>query len=138
MRRSLRISASLWAPAPASKRARWRATSAVSRPSSPRTCSHERPPAVGGAASGGTAGFPADAPGAGECLGIAAVGPLSQILDVPRVGERDVIDVPPSGPVDFLGARDQNDGRPALIEGEQEPWLACAARTRAEFPEVAQ
>src|SRR6202034_2829814 len=111
---------------------------------------HERPPALGVAASGvaasgvaasgGAAGFPADggaagvradAQGAGECLGIAAVGPLSQILDVPRVGERDVIDVPPSGPVDFLGARDQNDGRPALIEGEQEPWLACAARTRA-------
>lgn len=75
-------------------------------------------------------------PGAGDGLGISAFGPLLQILDVPRVGEWHAIGIP-LGPVLHLGARNQGDCCPTLIEGEQNPWSARTVRIRAKFSEVA-
>src|ERR1700722_4645057 len=135
MRRCLRISASLEPGALPSGCSRWRAGSLASRPSSLRTCSHERLPPLA-AAAGGAAEFLAGAPEAEDGLGITALGPLAQVLHIPRVGERDAGGIP-GGPVVSFGTRSQDDRPLVLVEGEQEPRLACAPEVRPPFPEVA-
>src|ERR1700727_784626 len=98
MRRCLRISASLEPGALPSGCSRWRAGSLASRPSSLRTCSHELPPP----AAGGATEFLAGAPEAEDGLGITTLGPLAQVLHIPRVGERDAGGIP-GGPVVSFG-----------------------------------
>jgi hypothetical protein len=77
-----------------------------------RTCSRELlpPPAAGGAAE-----FLAGAPEAEDGLGIAALGPLAQVLHISRVGERDAGRIS-GGPVVSLSTRGQDDRALVLVE----------------------